>query len=153
MSERLHIFLPLEHGPILIIENTRRSSPLGSPHMRCLPLLRWHHVLARCLTTTLLLKAWFLLVRAPIGKTTTRTKPVSANTEWDRNSTVSKGKGLKEENESERQQRLLAWNINGTILPSCTMFPMDLIIRWTMRTSFRNGLVIDQGAAEYPWRW
>jgi len=81
MFKRLLIFLPLEHGPILNIENTRRSSPFGPPHMRCLPFLRWHHALTRCLMATLHLESRFLFGGNPTRKATNGTRPMDANIE------------------------------------------------------------------------
>ena len=65
MPESLLILLLLKHGPLLIINDTRRSGPFRSPHVRCLHLFRWHHALMRCLMAALLLDAWFLLAETP----------------------------------------------------------------------------------------
>jgi hypothetical protein len=65
MSERLFLLFPFKHAHSSSLMMFRRSGPLGSPSVRCLPLLRWHHPLVRSLATTLLLGAWFVLGGTP----------------------------------------------------------------------------------------
>ena len=65
MSEGLFLLFPFKHGPFIVVNDARRSVPLGSPSVRCIPLLRWHHPLTRGLAATLLLSACSLLGGTP----------------------------------------------------------------------------------------